>query len=285
VVTFHTVLAEPNANQRRIVTELADMAETSVVMSRAAAALLAAVYGADPVRTVVIPHGIPDLPFVASDTIKPRLNLQGKSVLLSFGLLGPDKGFETAIEAMPAVAAAVPTANYVILGATHPGNLSSDGEAYRASLEAQVAKLGMAKNVTFVDRFVGRVELGTWLEAADIFVTPYLNLDLSVSGTLAYGMAAGKAIVSTPYAYATEQLAPDRGRLVPAGSPRALAESFIELLLDPEIRTSMGRRAYDYSRKMVWWEVGAEYRRILDRASRSTVSPVRASRSLAIGVA
>jgi glycosyltransferase involved in cell wall biosynthesis len=239
----------------------------------------------DPSRIAVIAHGIPDLPYVPSDTVKPKLGLAGKAVILSFGLLGPDKGFETAIEAMPAVVAAVPSASYVILGETHPGNLDRDGEAYRASLEAKVEAVGMAHHVSFVDRFVGRVELGTWLEAADIFATPYLNLDLSVSGTLAYGMAAGKAIVSTPYAYANEQLAPDRGRLVPAGSPAALAKAFIELLQDTELRLAMGRRAYDYSRKMVWWEVGAEYRRILDRASRSTVIPVRASRSLAIGVA
>ncbi|HEX7430975.1 MAG TPA: glycosyltransferase, partial [Candidatus Limnocylindrales bacterium] len=153
-----------------------------------------------------------------------------------------------------------------------------EGEAYRRSLEAKAAALGVTDHVQFVDRFVGRVELGTWLESADIFVTPYPNLDQIVSGTLSYAMGAGKAIVSTPYAYARERLAHGRGRLVPAGSSDALAETFIELLRDPALRASLGRRAYQYSRGMVWSEVGAEYRRVFARAARSAtpfVAPVQ----------
>lgn len=285
VATLHSVFAQPSVAQLRILGELTGIAQMSIVMSRSASSLLTDTYGADPSRIALIPHGVPDLPLVASDTIKPRLGLQGKTVILSFGLLDPDKGYEYAIEAMPAVIEAVPSACYVILGATHPDLRSRDGEAYRAGLEARVAALGIGRNVTFVDRFVGRVELGTWLEAADVLTTPYPSLDQSVSGALAYAMAAGKAIVSTPYAYASEQLAADRGRLVQAGSPAALSEAFIELLSDAELRSSMGRRAYDYSRKMVWWEVGAEYRRILDRVSRSAAAPARAPRRVAIGVA
>jgi glycosyltransferase involved in cell wall biosynthesis len=223
----------------------------------------------DSARLDIVPHGVPHLPLVSAETIKPRVGLQGRSVILSFGLLGPGKGCETVIEAMPAVAKAVPSACYVILGATHPDLLARDGESYRAGLEARVAALGMADHVKFVDRFVGRVELGTWLEAADIIATPYPDLDRSVSGTLAYAMGAGRAIVSTPFAYAAELLADGCGRLVAAGSPAAFAEAFTELLRNTELRTSLGRRAYEHSRGMVWWEVGSQYRRIFDRVSRA----------------
>jgi glycosyltransferase involved in cell wall biosynthesis len=284
VATLHTVLARPTPAQREILRELAGVAQTSVVMSRAGASLLSSVYGIDLTRVAIVPHGIPHLPLVAADTAKPRLGLKDRAVILSFGLIGPGKGFESVIEAMPAVIKAVPSACYVILGATHPEILARDGEAYRDGLKARVAALDLGEHVHFVDRFVGRVELGTWLEAADIVTTPYPNLDQSTSGTLAYGMAAGKAIVSTPYIYASELLAEGRGRLV-ARSPEAFSDAFVELLGDPELRGSMGRRAYDHTRSMVWWEVGAEYRRIFDRAIGGPASvPFRATRSLAAAV-
>jgi glycosyltransferase involved in cell wall biosynthesis len=284
VATLHTVLAQPSPNQRSILRELVGMAETSVVMSQSGASLLTGVYGVDPASVAVVPHGIPHLPLVASDTNKARLGLRDRTVILSFGLIGPGKGFESVIAAMPAIVKAVPTATYVILGATHPGILACDGEAYRAGLAAQVASLKLGDHVQFVDRFVGRVELGTWLEAADIVTTPYPNLDQSTSGTLAYGMAAGKAIVSTPYTYASELLAEGRGRLV-SRAPDALAAAFIELLTDHELRAAMGRRAYEHTRKMVWWEVGAEYRRIFDRAGGAAASATfRPARNLAAAV-
>jgi glycosyltransferase involved in cell wall biosynthesis len=238
-------------------------------MSQAAASLLAHAYAVDPARVDVIAHGVPNLPLVDPDSVKPRLGVDGRSVILSFGLLGPGKGYESAIAAMPAVVKAVPSALYVVVGATHPDLLQSEGEKYRRSLESEVASLGMTDHVMFVDRFVGRVELGTWLEAADIFVTPYPNLEQIVSGTLSYAMGAGKAIVSTPYAYAKERLARGRGRLVPVGSTTALADTFIELLLDPGLRATLGKRAYDYSRGMVWSQVGAEYRGVFNRVVRS----------------
>ncbi len=277
VTTLHTVLRHPTPSERRILTELVDASAATVVMSQAAASLLTRAYAVDPARLDIIAHGVPNLPLVAPDTVKPRLGLQGRQVILSFGLLGPGKGYESAIAAMPAVVKAMPSASYVILGATHPDLLRREGEAYRRRLEAAAAALGVTDHVQFVDRFVGRVELGTWLEAADIFVTPYPNLDQIVSGTLSYAMGAGKAVVSTPYAYARERLANGRGRLVPAGSPEALAETFIGLLRDPVLRGSLGRRAYEYSRSMVWSEVGAEYRRVFARAARPVtplVSPV-----------
>jgi glycosyltransferase involved in cell wall biosynthesis len=279
------VLPRPTTSQREILRELVSVAETSVVMSRAGAALLSSAYGVDAARIAIVPHGIPHLPLVASDTTKPRLGLRDRAVILSFGLIGPGKGLESVIEAMPAVVKAVPSACYVILGATHPATLARDGESYRLGLQARVAALGMRDHVQFIDRYVGRVELGTWLEAADIVTTPYPDLDQSTAGTLAYGMGAGRAIVSTPYAYASELLAEGRGRLVSPPSPAAFAAAFVELLSDHELRASMGRRAYEHTRKMVWWEVGAEYRRIFDRAAGATgAMPFRPARDLAAAV-
>jgi glycosyltransferase involved in cell wall biosynthesis len=271
VVTLHNVLAHPTPAQLEILLELVDAAEATVAMSQAAADLLTAVYGVDASRIDIVPHGVSDLPLIAPDTIKPRLGLQGKAVIFSFGLLAPGKGLESVIEAMPAIVGAVPAARYVILGSTSPETTGGDGESYRAALEAQVAALGMTEQVRFVDRFVGRVELGTWLEAADVFVTPSPDLDRTVSGTLAYAMCAGKAIVSTPFAYASEMLAGGRGRLVSPASPAAFAEAITELLRDAELRASMGRRAYEYTRGMVWWEVGRQYRSVFDRATHGAV--------------
>jgi glycosyltransferase involved in cell wall biosynthesis len=284
VATLHTVLREPTPSQRRILVELVGETAATVVMSQTAASLLVGAYGVDPNRLEIVPHGVPDLPYCSPDVRKPMLNVQGRSVILSFGLLGPGKGYESAIAAMPQVVRSVPNACYVILGATHPELIQREGEAYRRSLEKAVADLGVGEYVRFVDRFVSNVDLGAWLQAADIFVTPYPNLDQIVSGTLSYAMGAGKAIVSTPYAYAREQLADGRGRLVAPGSPAALAGALVELMLDPALRASLGRRAYGYSRSMVWPEVGARYRRIFARAAGSALAlPASARRYAAAG--
>ena len=272
VVTFHDVPARPSPAQRAIFAELIDLASATIVMSHAAAAEMTRSYGVPAELLDIVPHGVPHLPQVAADTIKPRLGLQGRAVILSFGLLEPGKGCEAVIDAMPAVVKAVPTALYVIMGATEPNLLTRDGEAYRATLEARVAARGMGQNVKFVDRFVGRVELGNWLEAADVITTPYPDLDRTVAATLSFAMAAGKPIVSTPYAHALEMLAADRGRIVKPGSPEVLAAEFIELLGDPDLRASIGQRAYEYSRSMVWWQVGSQYRQIFDRVTSTAVS-------------
>jgi glycosyltransferase involved in cell wall biosynthesis len=267
VATLHTVLRHPTASQRRILAELVEATAATVVMSRSAAGLLTRAYGMDPARIEIIPHGVPDLPLVPPDSVKPALGLSGRFVVLSFGLLGPGKGYESAIAAMPALVRAIPSALYVIVGATHPDLVRREGEAYRRSLEAAATSLGMTGHVKFVGRFVDPIELGTWLEAADIFVTPYPNLEQIVSGTLSYAMGAGKAIVSTPYAYATERLAGGRGRLVAPGSPDGLAEAFIELARDPGLRGALGRRAYEYSSGMRWPETGLAYRKLFARVS------------------
>ncbi len=278
VTTLHTVLQNPSAGQRTVLSELVATTEATVVMSRSAAALLTTAYGVDPSRIDIIPHGVPDLPLVDPETIKPGLGLGGRRVILSFGLVGPGKGYDLAIDALPAVVAAHPTTVYVIVGATHPDLLRSEGEAYRERLVARARELGLESHVQFVDRFVGRVELTRWLEAADVFVTPYPRLDQIVSGTLSYAMGAGRAVISTPYTYATELLADGRGVIVPPGSPVAVAAALNDLLGDAERRAAIGRRAYEYSRRMIWSAVGAEYERLLERVTRTVplVPPLRA---------
>jgi glycosyltransferase involved in cell wall biosynthesis len=259
VATLHTVLRDPSAQQREVLTELVASVDTTVVMSHSAADLLTRSYHVDRRRIAIIPHGVPNMALIDSATVKPQLGVDGRDVLLSFGLIGPGKGFELAIDALPAVAAAHPDVLYVIVGATHPDLVRSEGEAYRQSLKDAIRRLGMERHVRFVDRFVGRSELTQWLGAADVFVTPYPNLDQIVSGTLSYAMGAGRAIVSTPYTYARELLADGRGLLVPAASPTELADGLNLVLGSPDLRAQIGARARAYSRNMVWPAVGAEY--------------------------
>jgi glycosyltransferase involved in cell wall biosynthesis len=268
VVTLHTVLPDPTPHQRSVLSDLVAFAETSVVMSRSAADLLIRGYDVDARRLQVIPHGVPNVPFVESATVKPSLGVADRDVILSFGLLGPGKGYEHAIEALPAVAAANPDVLYVIVGATHPDLISTEGEAYRQSLTDRIASLGMERHVRFVDRFVGHAELTQWLTAADVFVTPYPNLGQIVSGTLSYAMGAGRAVVSTPYTYAKELLADGRGVLVAPGSATALAEGLRSVLGDPGLRAAIGRRAHAFSRRMIWPAVGAEYGELFASLSR-----------------
>jgi glycosyltransferase involved in cell wall biosynthesis len=281
VTTLHVVPKRPTPGQQRIIRRLVEASAASVAMSAAAAQLLGRTYGADPARLDVVPHGVPNLPLVDPDTIKPRLGLDGRRVILSFGLLGPGKGFETVIEAMPAVVAADPTALYVILGATHPDRLAESGEAYREELAARAERLGVSANVRFEDRFMGRVELATWLEAADVFAAPFLDLDRVTSGTLSYAMGAGKAVVATPFAYAKERLTRGRGMVVEPGSPALLADAFTRLLGDRTLRDSLGKKAYADTRADVWSAVGASYGRIFARVARPSVRPPAPVRRLA----
>ena len=265
VATLHTVLRHPTAGQARVMRGILDTTAAVVVMSRAAASILVDRYAADPSHLEIIPHGVPDLPFVEPDSVKPGLGMSGRQVLLSFGLVGPGKGYESVIETMPEVVRAVPDACYVILGATHPELQRTEGERYRTRLETMVAELGMTEHVVFIDRFVTQHELSRWLEAADVFVTPYPNLDQIVSGTLSYAMAAGKASVSTPYLYASEILADGRGRLVPPGDPGAMAGALVELLQDHGLRAAMAQRAYLHGRGMLWSRVAADYEQLFTR--------------------
>ena len=273
VTTFHTIVRRPSGGQRRAIEELGRRSAASVVMSDSAARLLAGVYDVDPDRIRVIPHGVPDLAPVDPAVRKPEFGLAGRPTLLSFGLIGPGKGYEVAIEAMAAVREAIPDAIYVILGATHPELVRREGERYRDALRARVDALGLGDHVRLVDRFVGRAELGRWLQASDVFVTPYPNLEQIVSGTLSYALGAGRPIVSTPYAYASELLSAGRGVLVPPSAPGPLATALIELLGDPDRRAGLARRAYAHGRTMTWPRVGAAYRDLFRAVARELHEP------------
>jgi glycosyltransferase involved in cell wall biosynthesis len=259
VTTLHTVLNHPSGHQRRILRQVARAAANVVVLSRASGEILASVYDIDPAKIRMIPHGVPDLPFVDPETIKPLMGLAGRPTVLSFGLLGPGKGFELAIRAMQMVIRRAPSACYAILGATHPELRRREGEAYRQALQGLVTDLGLGPYVRFIDAYVDLATLGRWLQAADVFVTPYPGAEQAVSGTLAYALGAGKALVATPYAYARELLADGRGRLVPFGDSDELGRQIGDLLTDRSSRDEARRRAYAYGRQMIWSKVGAEY--------------------------
>ena len=268
VATLHAVPRQPSEAERAVIAALAAEAQATVVMSRAAADRLTADYGVDPDRVAVIDHGVLDLPLVEPETMKPALELEGRDVILSFGLMAPGKGYEDMIEALPAVVASHPTACYVIVGATLAEQVASHSEAYRRSLMERVGALGLTGHVRFVDRFVGRVELTRWLEAADVFVTPYRDHDKDSSGTLAYAMGAGRAVGATPYACAVELLGDGRGVVAASGRPADLATAIEGLLADPDRRAEIGRRAYEHTRSMTWPQVGAAYRELYTRVAR-----------------
>ena len=259
VTTLHTVLADPPPELRAATRRLADRSDRLVVLAEQAVELLVDGYGIDADHVRVIPHGIPDLPSIEPAAAKEAVGAAGRTVLLTFGLLGPAKGIDVALEAMPEVVAAFPDVIYVVLGATHPHVLRDHGEAHRDSLEQRVRDLGLERNVTFVDRYADLDELCLHLAATDVYLTPYLGADQIVSGTLAYAVGMGRAVVSTPYRYAVELLGEGRGALVPFGDAHALAGSVTSLLRDAEGRAAMQRRAFEHGRQMTWPAVARAY--------------------------
>lgn len=266
VTTLHTILREPNPDQRRVLEEVAALSARLVVMSERAAEFLQEVYGVQPDKIDQIPHGIPDVPFVDPSFHKDLFGVEGKIVLLSFGLLSANKGIENVIGALPAILERYPNVVYMILGATHPHVVQSEGETYRLSLQWLAQEKGVEGQVIFYNRFVSLEELVEFIGAADIYLTPYLNETQIVSGTLAYTLGAGKAVVSTPYWYATEMLAEERGVLVPFRDPAALAREVIDLLDNEASRHAMRKRAYMFGRAMIWPQVARRYMESFDRA-------------------
>lgn len=259
VATMHTVLRQPNDSQRKVTRELVELSERVVVMAQRAEQMLRDVYGAPPEKIVMIPHGIPDVPFVDPAFYKDQFGVEGRQVLLTFGLLSPGKGIEYVLRALPMLVAEHPNLTYIVLGATHPHVKRQSGEQYRHELQRLAEELGVLQHVLFEDRYVDLDELCQFLGVADIYVTPYLGAEQIVSGTLAYALGAGKAVVSTPYSYAEEMLADGRGRLVPFQDPAAIARE-IGWLLDHEVeRQAMRKRAYLFMRNAVWREVARSY--------------------------
>ena len=263
VTTLHTLLREPNADQRRVMQELIARSTRLVVMTERGRQMLQEVYQAPPAKIDLIPHGIPDIPFVDPNYYKDQFGVEGRVVLLTFGLLSPNKGIEHVLNALPHILAEFPDVVYIVLGATHPNELRERGEAYRLSLEILAKKNKVEKNVIFYNRFVELEELKEFIGAADLYITPYLNEAQITSGTLAYAFGAGKAVVSTPYWHAAELLAEERGVLVPFGDAQAIAREVIGLLRDETRRHAIRKNAYKLGREMVWSNVGAPLHALL----------------------
>ena len=281
IVTMHTVLERPDEAQMRVVRRLIARASVLVVMSERGRSLLESVYDADPSHIVLIPHGVPDRPFGRSDHFKSKFGLSGRKVLMTFGLLSPGKGIESVIAALPALVAAHPDLLYCIVGATHPNLIAEQGEAYRDRLHTLAERLGVGDHIRWVNSFVDTPELLDRLEAADIYVTPYLGAAQTTSGTLSYAVALGKAVISTPYVHAVELLADDHGVLVPFNDSARIAAEVAALLDDPDRLHALQQRAYDRGRSMIWPQFAAQ---CLDLINCIKVKKPVTSENLSIGI-
>ncbi|MDA7865206.1 glycosyltransferase family 4 protein [Akkermansiaceae bacterium] len=259
VTTLHTVLKNPNREQRKVMEDLTSLSDRLVVMAQKGVEILREVYEVPETKIDLIPHGIHDLKFAGSSQFKTQFGLKAKTVLLTFGLIGPGKGIEHAIEALPEIVKDHPNVIYLILGATHPNLLANEGERYRLGLKRLVDELGMTEHVIFNNRFVSLEDLKEFIGATDVYLTPYLNEAQITSGALAYVFGAGKAVVSTPYWHAQELLANDRGVLVPFSDPGAIAKGVCGLLDDPERLERIRHDAYDMGREMIWPNVAKSY--------------------------
>ncbi len=266
VTTFHTVLADPLPVQRSVLHGIVDASATVIVMAEKARTLLVSVYGVPAGKIEVVPHGIPDFPFTEPDVAKSTLGFAGKTVILTFGLLSPNKGIEVMIDAMPSILESRPDTVYVVLGATHPNLVRREGEAYRESLLARAHALCIAEHVVFLNRFVDQRTLLDFISMCDVYVTPYLNEAQMTSGTLAYSYGLGKPVVSTPYWHAQELLADGRGVLVPFGDARATGDAVGGLLTDDGRREAMRRSAYSGSRSMTWERTAERYMELFEKA-------------------
>jgi glycosyltransferase involved in cell wall biosynthesis len=259
VTTLHTVLREPDANQLMVMEEIAELSDRLIVMSELSSQFLQEIFKVPGSKIDMVPHGVPDLPFLDPNFYKDRFGVEGKAVLLTFGLLSPNKGIENVIQALPKILSKHKNVAYIIAGATHPHILRREGDKYRTYLQTLAKDVGVESQVIFHNRFVSPEEMVEFIGAADIYVTPYRHEAQVVSGTLAYALGAGKAIISTPYWHAIELLDDRRGALVPFQDPDAIALKTIELLDTPAIRHAMRKRAYLFAREMVWKRVAQGY--------------------------
>ena len=267
VTTLHTVLAKPTRSQRDVMRQIIDKSAKVVVMAEKARALLLSVHEVAPRKIEVIPHGIPDFPFLETHHAKAKFDFTGRMIILTFGLLSPNKGIEIMLDAMPEIIKSSPNALYVILGATHPNLMRQQGEAYRESLAARVRSLGIENHVVFFNQFVDQATLLDFISMCDVYTTPYLNEAQMTSGTLAYSFGLGKAVVSTPYWHAKELLSDGCGILVPFGDAKALGSEIAGLLTNDVRRDSMRKCAYVASRSMTWVQTAKRYLTALDTES------------------
>jgi glycosyltransferase involved in cell wall biosynthesis len=266
ITTLHTIPAEPSPNQREVLAEIVERSERVVTMCDKGVEFLRDRYGVPDNKVVFIHHGIYDVPFTDTSFYKDHFGVEGKFVILTFGILSRNKGIENAIRALPEILSRCPNAVYMVVGATHPNVIRSEGESYRLSLQLLARKLGVEQNVIFHNRFVSQEEMTEFIGAADVYVTPYLNKEQITSGTLAYALGSGKAVISTPYWHAEELLAEGKGILVPFGDSKALAAAVVDLIEDDTHRHAIRKQAYLYGRNMIWPAVAQEYMRTFERA-------------------
>jgi polysaccharide biosynthesis protein PslF len=281
VTTFHTLMTQPAPLPWQIIRELAAKSQSLIVMTKVAARLLENVYGVTGAKGKIIPHGVPVVASERDDTQKTRLGLAGRQVICTFGLINRGKGLEYMIEAMPRIVQACPQALYLVVGVTHPLVKRREGEVYRESLAERADALGVGAHVRFVNKFLELGELMEHLQACDVYVTPYPGKDQISSGTLAYALAAGRAVVSTPYLYAEEVLADGRGLIVPFAQSEGLAEATLRFLNEPVFQAETGHRAYSYAKLMFWPNVGRQYLDCFSRVARANdAAPRDASRNV-----
>lgn len=264
VTTMHTVLPEPTDEWKQMVRRIAELSSAVVVMVNTAVTRLVEDYGIDPEKIVVIPHGVPDVPFTPSEEKKPSFRLRNQNVIMSFGLVSPGKGYEYAIQAMPSVLAKHPNTKLLLLGETHPVVLKKEGEAYRQSLRKLVRELKLSSHVRFVNNYLSLEEIINYLMATDVYLTAYPNLNQITSGTLAYAIGTGRACISTPYLYAQEVFEDERGILIKPNDAKSLAKGINYLLDHPKKRQEMMQRAYAFGRSMIWPSVALKYLDLFD---------------------
>jgi glycosyltransferase involved in cell wall biosynthesis len=277
VTTLRTVLREPSPEQLRVMEGLISLSTRLVVMAERGRQMLLDIYHVPAAKIDLIPHGIPDVSFAETAGFKQQFGVEGKVVLLTFGLLSPNKGIEYVLNALPRIIAEFPSVVYIVLGATHPGEIREHGQAYRLSLEMLAKKNRVERNVIFCNQFVDLENLKEFIGAADIYITPYLNEAQITSGTLAYTFGSGKVVVSTPYWHAAELLADDRGVLAPFADSDAIANGVAALLRDEERCDTMRRNAYRIGREMIWSNVSRVYGRSFDRARLEVAATPRKS--------
>src|ERR1700686_70128 len=275
VTTLHTVLREPDPDQLMVMEEIVELSDRLIVMSQLSSQFLQEIFKVPGSKIDMVPHGVPDLPFLDPNFYKDRFGVEGKAVLLTFGLLSPNKGIENDIQALPQILSKHKNVAYIVAGATHPHILRREGDKYRASLQALAKEMGVESQVIFHNRFVSPEEMVEFIGAADIYITPYRHEAQVVSGTLAYALGAGKAIISTPYWHALELLDDQRGALVPFQNPDAIAQKTIELLDTPAIRHAMRKRAYLFARDMVWKKSAQGYMQTFSRVRSDRIETPR----------
>jgi glycosyltransferase involved in cell wall biosynthesis len=259
VTTLHTVLPEPDEKQRHILNVLGEKGQKIITMANNTVDILKNVYGIDPAKIEVINHGVPRIPMSSRESLKAENGLEGRSIISTFGLLGPGKGLEYGVEAIAKVAKSHKDVLYYILGQTHPTIKKESGEAYRQSLETKVSQLGIEDNVRFVNKYLTKEEIIRYLKLSDIYLTPYLGRDQAVSGTLAYAVGYGRVIVSTPYSYAKEMLSQGRGMLAKFRDSESIAECIGYVLDHPEEKKQMEQKTYETGKTMMWDQVAAQY--------------------------